>query len=71
MENGDSFLSYPTSEKTWKVTDESAISPNRAYDGEDIILKLPKGTTWKDFKWFAVYCRQFDVSFGSINFTSS
>ena len=40
-----------------------------AHDGStDIILTLPGDLTTSEIKWLSVWCRQFEVSFGDIEF---
>ena len=43
-----------------------------AHDGNtDIILTLPGDLTTSEIKWLSVWCRQFEVSFGDIEFPTS
>eukprot|EP00092_Neocalanus_flemingeri_P015511 GFUD01016791.1.p1 GENE.GFUD01016791.1~~GFUD01016791.1.p1 ORF type:complete len:167 (+),score=22.98 GFUD01016791.1:99-599(+) len=41
-----------------------------AYDGteKDVILRLPAGVTVRQLKWFCLWCRDFSVNFGQIDF---
>ena len=66
--NGDAILSYPTSQKTFDVNDENAQMQDRAFKGEDIILRVPKDTKIFEYEWFSIYCRKFDRNFGSVYF---
>ena len=34
----------------------------RAYNNEDVFAKLPRGTTFSDFKWISVWCEEAGVS---------
>ena len=36
------------------------------FDGKDILLKLPEGTTVQDVHWFSIWCRRFRINFGSV-----
>ena len=36
--------------------------------GEDVEIILPEGIESSKLKWFSVWCRQFDVSFGDVYF---
>ena len=43
-----------------------------AHDGStDIILTLPGDLTTSEIKWLSVWCRQFEVSFGDVEFPES
>lgn len=37
-------------------------SPLRKYNGEAITLSLPDGKTLRDYRWFSVYCDEYEVS---------
>merc|ERR550532_2957778 len=39
-----------------------------AYSKKDIVLTLPGGRTLKKIKWLSVWCDEFDVNFGELNF---
>ena len=40
-----------------------------SHDGsQDIILTLPGDITTSEIKWLSVWCRQFEVSFGDVEF---
>ena len=40
-----------------------------SHDGnQDIILSLPGDITTSEIKWLSVWCRQFEVSFGDVEF---
>lgn len=39
-----------------------------AYRKKDIVLTLPGGRTLKKIKWLSVWCDEFDVNFGELNF---
>ena len=36
------------------------------YRKKDITLSLPEGKTLRDFKWFSVWCEEFEVNFGDV-----
>ncbi|XP_075533298.1 protein Skeletor, isoforms B/C-like [Dermacentor variabilis] len=36
------------------------------YGGKDVVLKLPDGRHWNEFRWFSVYCFQASLSFADI-----
>jgi len=37
-----------------------------AYNGADVTISLPDGLTLRDIKWFAVWCRAYEVNFGDL-----
>jgi len=41
----------------------------RSYSNDEITLKLPQGTTLDDLSGMSVWCVDFDVSFGNVEFT--
>ncbi|CAG0886547.1 unnamed protein product, partial [Cyprideis torosa] len=41
------------------------------YQGENIILNLPKGIKIKDITWISVWCRRFTVNFGDLYIENS
>ncbi|XP_077992394.1 protein Skeletor, isoforms B/C-like [Glandiceps talaboti] len=47
--------------------EENRSSRLGAYDNQDIIITLPEGSTINDFKWIAVWCRQYTANFGQVN----
>lgn len=36
------------------------------YSNQDLVITLPEGKTFKDIKWFAVWCRKFAALFGQV-----
>jgi hypothetical protein len=40
----------------------------KSYENENITLILPLDYTIDDFKWLSVWCRDFCISFGHVNF---
>jgi len=38
------------------------------YTGQNLVLSLPSGKTLKDVKWLSVWCEEFEVNFGEVNF---
>ena len=46
--------------------DGESILPE--FTGEDVEIVLPEGIESSKLKWFSVWCRQFDVSFGDVYF---
>ncbi|XP_037574022.1 protein Skeletor, isoforms B/C-like [Dermacentor silvarum] len=50
-----------------KLLDETGKdSKLGAYGGKDIVLKLPDGHHWNEFRWFSVYCFQASASFADV-----
>jgi hypothetical protein len=53
---------------------EGVIIPNErgtkevlgAYNNQDITISLPDGLTLRDIKWFAIWCRAYEVNFGDL-----
>jgi len=41
------------------------------FDGQDILLKLPRGVRVRDLRWLSVWCRRFAVDFGSLVFPTN
>lgn len=49
------------------IPDENGSKkPLKGYKNADIVLKLPKGKSLRDIKWFSIWCRKFRVNFGDI-----
>ena len=38
------------------------------YDGEDITLTLPGDMSSDNIKWLSVWCREFGINFGDVEF---
>ncbi|KAL1423244.1 hypothetical protein MTO96_021225 [Rhipicephalus appendiculatus] len=49
------------------IPDEKGrTTPLGAYNGQDLVLKLPAGQTVSKIRWFAVWCRKFRANFGDL-----
>ncbi|CAK1540880.1 unnamed protein product [Leptosia nina] len=57
----------PSAQGGVRLRDERGQSaPLRKYRGDGVTLSLPDGKTLKDFSWFAVWCDDYSVNFGSV-----
>ncbi|CAB3258619.1 unnamed protein product [Arctia plantaginis] len=55
-----------------RLRDErGGTSPLRKYNGESITLSVPDGKTLRDFRWFSVYCDEYEVNFGDVSISRS
>ena len=64
-------LPYPDDGKCYKypkLSDQSIPTLIEEYDGEDIILALPCSLEIASVKWLSVWCRAFNMDFGSLIF---
>ncbi|XP_075986895.1 DM13 and DOMON_DOH domain-containing protein skeletor isoform X3 [Anticarsia gemmatalis] len=51
-----------------RLRDERGGSgPLRKYSGEHLTLSLPDGKTLRDYRWFSVYCDEYEVNFGDVS----
>ncbi|KAL3173630.1 hypothetical protein MRX96_041453 [Rhipicephalus microplus] len=49
------------------IPDEKGrTTPLGAYNGQDLVLKLPAGQAVSKIRWFAVWCRKFRANFGDL-----
>ncbi|XP_050048940.1 protein Skeletor, isoforms B/C [Dermacentor andersoni] len=49
------------------IPDEKGrTTPLGAYNGQDLVLKLPAGQTISKIRWFSVWCRKFRANFGDL-----
>lgn len=62
------IVPYPDDQKCYDYNDQSAPILTEAYDGKDITLTLPCSLEITRVKWFSVWCRAFNMDFGSIMF---
>ncbi|XP_032523515.2 protein Skeletor, isoforms B/C isoform X5 [Danaus plexippus] len=57
----------PSATGATRVRDERGMdSPLRRYRGEGLTVSLPEGKTLKDVSWFAVWCDEYSINFGSV-----
>lgn len=57
----------PSNTGGFRIRDERGSSGVlKKYIKKDIVLTLPEGKTLRDIKWFAVWCDEFSVNFGSV-----
>lgn len=67
--NGEVVLPWPANGKKYTYDSRDIPLIKRSFDGsEDIVLTLPEGKTVDQLKWISVWCRDFDVNFGHVNF---
>ena len=65
-------MPYPFDGKFYTYSDKNAPKLTAAFNGtKDITLKLPQNLKGSELKWFSVWCREFDVSFGDIKFPAN
>eukprot|EP00092_Neocalanus_flemingeri_P065150 GFUD01079153.1.p1 GENE.GFUD01079153.1~~GFUD01079153.1.p1 ORF type:complete len:247 (+),score=63.93 GFUD01079153.1:84-743(+) len=66
---GDVVLPWPNDGNEYSYNDRNIPLIKQSFDGkEDIVLTLPPGKTVDQLKWISVWCRDFDVNFGHVNF---
>ncbi|XP_077543811.1 protein Skeletor, isoforms B/C-like [Haemaphysalis longicornis] len=46
--------------------EQGRTTPLGAYNGRDLVLKLPAGQTVSKIRWFSVWCRKFRANFGDL-----
>jgi len=67
--NGGTILPYPFENKFYDYDDKNATIIEGRFDGnKDIRLTTPQSLKTTDIKWLSVWCRKFEVNFGSFNF---
>ncbi|XP_023944080.2 ell-associated factor Eaf isoform X5 [Bicyclus anynana] len=57
----------PSATGALRLRDErGGAGPLRRYRGEGVTLSLPEGKTLRDVAWFAVWCDEYSINFGSV-----
>merc|ERR1712080_497442 len=69
--SGDVVLPYPYTGETFNYTDKGIPILGRFTGSKDITLTLPPGKTVDQLKWLSVWCRDFTVNFGHVNFPAN
>ena len=63
---GGTILPYPFENKFYEYNDKNAPIITGVFDGNtDIRLTTPESLKTTDIKWLSVWCRKFEVNFGS------
>jgi len=69
--NGDVVLGYPFEGKHYSYDDKTIPILGEFAGDKNIILSLPPGKTVDQLKWLSVWCRDYKINFGHVNFPTN
>ena len=68
--NGDGGITIPVPASIGGQSD-GRFAPGRSFNGEQVVFKMPSGTTVRDIGTLTIWCRQFSAFFTRITFPAN
>jgi len=67
--HGDVVLPYPYEGEHYSYSDKTIPLLLRPFNGsEELVLTLPPGVSVSQLRWLSVWCRDYQINFGSLTF---